>query len=54
MTTLQEQAQMMTSDNDRFNKYLQDLVDHKRVMEQKSQDLELQLQQTGTLALIDK
>ncbi|XP_072019595.1 kinetochore protein NDC80 homolog [Amphiura filiformis] len=46
LTQLHEQAQMMSSDNERFHKYLQELAGHKRSMEQKCQDLDLQLQQT--------
>ncbi|XP_033635923.1 kinetochore protein NDC80 homolog [Asterias rubens] len=45
LTGLQEQAQMMASDNERFFKYLQDLKEHKRVHQQKEQDIEMQLQQ---------
>ena len=38
---------MMASDNERFFKYLQDLKEHKRVHQQKEQDIEMQLQQAG-------
>ena len=47
LTSLQEQAQMMSSDNERFHKYLQELAGHKRGLEQKVQDVDLQLQQAG-------
>ncbi|XP_022109018.1 kinetochore protein NDC80 homolog [Acanthaster planci] len=45
LTALQEHAQMMASDNERFHKYLQELTGHQRFQQQKLQDLELQLQQ---------
>ncbi|XP_038077785.1 kinetochore protein NDC80 homolog [Patiria miniata] len=45
LTALQEHAQMMAGDNERFYKYLQELNEHKRIHQQKLQDIELQFQQ---------